>query len=916
MIKKTVYVIIATCFFMHHVQAVVVSGDAAGDTFSFEVGHAVFVQSENEGSRLWLASGETITSEDSKKYALSFVQQIGPEPLFNVATGQQLVPTATPMGNEGSATIYVVDGNQVRSTTESNPIFGAHFSFFGIFGVRPAFVVSTALNKLYLVHDLEHFENPVDNQVNKTELLLHNLGPGEETAALHVTSANIFVAHADGTFGDDMKTSKIAKFIPNAIEQDGKTVPFLQKIADKVVDKDVEALRGGTSPLDSIGSSVTFHTFAGTTYSGLHTTATDAMGINIATGAMIVTTTSEGLEFNKIVDDAALSSTKNTIISTIDSSSIRIKNIATLSTSTSLNYLIVARDSGMGPQSIYAAPLVSETGTNFGRLADATKITNKFYGTGGRFHQRVFDTPLTDPTQINIDDMTDFTEQITVGGAIPLAAGDIKQLYTVGDTVYIVIGDDYAAGTKPGTFCSQAIFAQDGHIISWTPWARVLGTDEPMNFSHTSPNTTSNFYISDAGNGFKKVVLTQWNTMHNLSTFLKTAFFEQSGTQGLFNFPASTPGFDSSMSLLIGTGFNQVSIGQTGHNPGEFRIKTIGTGDIVSFNDVNNNRAFVAAELAHVVDTDPDNSLHWLFVGGSSGVAVLTDDANGYTHMGNFADVQDFNAGQNWKQVGDFSFVKKLIWDTTYLYVLTTNALYRIALNADKFKNPATAGLDVETILISTDLSQSPGFLDLIIDNNFCILGTTNGIYSFNVSSGKATPTRITIPDGLPAVPQLFVASSQAEPQRNFKTKSNLYVLNNTFGSQQARLNRFVIQDSVVTPFNDALLSSVANPTGEATSLIRFNQYVSNYFTNGSWNFASNYFLGTTQPAGTISPGILQLAAYIKNGKSSSHIILPVQSSQVPINFLRDINNFLGIMRESTSGALIASGNFEARVNA
>ena len=112
MIKKTVYIIIATCFFIQQAQAIVVNGDpnaANGDTFSFEVGHAVLVRSENEGNRLWTASSEAITNEDSKKFALSYIQQVGPEPLFNLKTGEQIPSKAIPMANEGSATIFSFD---------------------------------------------------------------------------------------------------------------------------------------------------------------------------------------------------------------------------------------------------------------------------------------------------------------------------------------------------------------------------------------------------------------------------------------------------------------------------------------------------------------------------------------------------------------------------------------------------------------------------------------------------------------------------------------------------------------------------------------------------------------------------------------------------------------------------------------
>lgn len=923
MIKKAFYIAFTSCILASHIEATVVIGDpdaTPGTTFSFNVGFAKFIQNDTL-SRLWLASAQTITNDNAKLYALSYVQQLPAEPVTNPQTGTPFLPKASPMANSENAFLFYYDPatKLVETTNVPNPIYGAAFAFFDTFSSKPVFVIAGALNKLYYTYDIEHYPIQTKEKFNKTELMLYDLGEGQATAALLGATDGIYAAYSSGTFGTD--ASNIAKFVQASQSQpnQSKPQPYLQLLAAQPVSVSTSALTNNGADLANLGSSVTMHNFANATYAGVQATANNGAS-DTATGVMmintVVTDNVYSLTFSPIANSAVISTTFDTIVSAPSTETIRIKNIATMSTSTSLNYLIVARDNGTGPQSIYAAPLVSQPKDGYGQIADFTKITNIFGTNPPVFLQRGFDTVLTDPTQIQINGP--YAEQISVGaanGAVPLASGNIEDLYAIGDSVYVVIGSAYAAGTQPGTFRSQALFAQDGHIIGWSPWSRVLGSDNPMLYSSINEKSTSNFYVSDqtgAGTTFNTVVQTQWTFLQNLTTMLNYSFISKGGTQGSFNFGQTTPGFNNAISLFATTGFNNVTLGQTGYtSAGNFQVLNMTNDDVISFTNVNNNGALVALELAH------NGAQHWLFAGGATGLVTFTDDITGCTQIGNFTSIANFNAGQTWKQVGNFAYIKKLVWDETYLYVLTPTALYQIYLDPNKFTSTPTADLNPTTLMSSSDLSQNPYFLDLIIDNGFCILGTTKGMYSFNVDSQAVTNIKnVAIPNGLPAVSQLFVVSKSSIPQSNFKNLSNLYVLNNNFGTQQAHINRFSMSDGIILPFNDAILNNQNNINGIPTSFITFNQYTSNYFTDGSWNLASNYFLGVTQPNSVQSPTILQIYSMVKNGKSSSQTIMHFLSAYVPTQYLANVNNFLGIIRESTSGACIASGNFLARINA
>ncbi|MBI2353327.1 hypothetical protein HYV11_03760 [Candidatus Dependentiae bacterium] len=928
MIKKKWQKIIIYCVFAQQMQATLVTGDpdaTSGNTFSFNVGFAKYNYGE-AFSRLWLASGENISTDAAKPFALSYVMQIPAEELVNVATQQIIVPFALPMASPDPATIFSYNSatGKVDTSVIANPIYGAQFALFDTYNGKPVFVMNAALNMCYSVLDIEYQAVLSEGKSNKTELLSYNLGDGQEAKALLGTNDGVYIAYANGVFGT--ATSMIAKLVQSGITQKKSSNKsdkseanfyYLQNIAQAEVSTATPALCAGGSALAGLGSSINFGNFpaSGVSYVGVHATASAGLS-DRAVGAMIMATTLVNnayyaLSFLPIVDNNAVSGSFPTVVSAPSNGTVRIINAATMQTSTSLSYLVVARDAGVGPQAIYAVPILA-TGSDVGKIADATSVVTTFGKEPSSYSARNFTKVLTDADQIDIANPTDFTDQITVGaGAIPLASGDIKDLYVVGDSVYVVIGSSIAAGTQPGTFFSQALFAQDGHIIGWTPWARVMGSDEPMLFSFMGSQSTVNFYVAGDGTDFKQVVHTQWGVNQNLSLLFSPLYMAKGGTQGIFSFGASTPGFNNALSLLITTGYNKVTIGQTGYSPApsEFAVKKMTSSDVVTFDNVVNNTALVAAELA------TDGVDHWLFVGGASGLAVLTGDATGYTWTGNVTDVSGFNVGQTWKKVGDFSYVKKLSSDSEFLYVLTRDSFYKIDLKASNFTS--SASVVPISIFTAKDFFKKLYFLDFIIDQNFCIVGTTNGLYSCDILSGiPLSINQIKIPDGLSTVSQLLVFSESDNPQKSFKAKSNLLVLNNNFETQQARINRFVIDDGTITPFDDALFNNAEQLNGIPTSFIRFSQYYSNYFTNGSWNLASNYFLGVTQPSTVISAGMLQLFSGIKNGRSSSHILLPLLSAQVPTKFLAGNNLFLGVIRESTSGAFIASGSFVARINA
>lgn len=912
--KKFFQIVALSSLCATHLQAPLAKGDITSttDSFSFNIGFAAYDHGEanTSSARLWIASGQAITTLSAMPYGLSHIDKVASY------TVQGFQPVAMPDAGPENATIYSWDGTTASLSTASNPIWGAKFLFFDVAGAKPYFVVEMEPTKIYATQKLIHYPTPTETLKNITELLVHDFGAGDKIQAILPSGSSIYVAHSIGTFGADA-TSKIALLTRKT--QAG--IPYLSPVINQTGGTPIlistPALTAGTNDLDSLGSSVTMTLTNTGLYIGLDTKAKNSLGSQaVAITLTTQTTSGTDLAFNEIVPASVIAgATANTVVSTTAGNRIRITNIAGLSTSTRLQYLIVAQDTGNGPQSIYALPVVSNQVSNFGQVADFTSIKTTFNDKAKTFAHRHFDTVISDVTQI--DPAEAYAPQLKVGaGGLPLEAGNsIKKLYCVGDSVYTVIGDAYSATQSPGTWRSQALFSQRGNIIGWTPWTRVLGSDSEQLYSFVDSATIAGFYVSASSTPgqFRSIYQTTFTPNSKLSPLFSSTENTIGGTQGLFDFPQQTPGFNNLISLMIATGFNKITIAQTGKTNGTaFAINP--TVSILSWagSTMNNHRAIVAAEIAH------SGSNHWIFAGGSTGVSVLTGDATGYSWNGNLSGITELSAGgQTWKTVGDFSMVKKLVYDSGFIYILTSTNLYRIALDPNKFLAAPTTDLAIQKLASSTDFATNSYFLDIIIDGGFCIIGTTNGLFSFNATSNQLT--KITIPDGLPAVTQLIAFSTNLEPQRSFKALSNLHVLNSSFGTQQARLNRFVIQNSTVTPFDDFIRNQMEAPTqGRATSFLKFNNYISNYFTDGSWLLASSYYLGTNQPNDTIpTPLIQQIFSSASTGFSSSQtLLLPYFSSYLHLPFLSTGTNLLNLIRESTSGAIVATGDFQSHVNA
>lgn len=918
--KKNLAILLLLSNYTDIIHSKLVIGDpnaATDTTFSFTVGSIKYEdKTESSFARFWTATNDASIAnmpDDTKKYGLSFFNQVA----SYVSPSVQI--KAFPQVNDGDAIIFEQQNSTVVNSKEPNPMWGAAFSLFDVTMQKPIFVLQNQLNNLYSVYNMEHHEAP-STQESFTQLLRYNFGSGETVNALKGYINGIYAAYSQGAFGST--PSNIALLERSQMQDPNNTnltTPYLKLLASAPISVNTAALIGGQGKpsLFSLGGNIGIDIVASRIFFYTQAQAGSG-GIALPIAQILVSQDKNGsmsLLFNPIVPPNVI--TSDTVISATDCDSIRITAVKPMLTSTDLPYMIIARDTGTGPQTIYALPLMNK-GVYAGMIADFSSITTKFGTFKPTFVDRYFTNVLSDQNQIDPTN-TSIQNQITVGGSssLPISSGnDIKQVYAVGDSVYAVIGQEYSLnGDAPGTYRSQAIFAPEGYIIGWTPWARVLGSDKQMSYSFVDSKYLTGTYLAasapSATPNFNSIYQTTFTTNSNLASFLTAAQGGQGGIQGLFNFNQQTPGFNNAISMLISTAFGKVAIGQTGYlNGGIFEVMQ--NPNVIGFSTdkINNHTSLIAAEIAH-----DSNNNHYIFAGGVTGVSVLTQDTTGVSWNGDLSSVNNLESEQiTWKKVGDFSFVKKLIWDTEYIYILTSNNLYRIKLDPNKFILNPTTDLNIETVFKAKNIGASTYLLDAIIDNGYCLLGTTSGLY--RLSSGSVL--KIPLPGELPAVSQITAISQSNNPSHTFKKLSNIYVLNNTFGTQQAKIYRLAIQDETIAMLPDTLVATQVDLSkGLPSPFITFDNFISSYFTDGSWNTAQSYFLGPNQPENAAAtPSVIQIQAGVHSGQSSSQVIMPILTNQPSFPFLRLTGNLLNMIRETTSGALIVAGEFEAHTNA
>lgn len=653
------------------------------------------------------------------------------------------------------------------------------------------------------------------------------------------------------------------------------------------------------------------------------------------------------VELAAIAPTAAFDMVPNKIVGGIGPDiQISIQKVRTMLTSTGTYYLIVLGGNGSVQDTarhVYALPLVngSDDKSLNGTIASRDSVPMNVYGSNGTLFSgaRKRTEAATTPDQMPVN--TGFAVQV---GAGEVPFGDVSDVYVSRDAVFVTVLD--AAGNQqPGTFSSQALFDEQGNICAWTAWQRAGGHVNQVLGGTTDPGTGDIYSMIEVNGEVNTVTRSDWSAGASDGLAVLNAAFQEtlpqatSGVRGLFDFPVTTPGLHD-ISLLVGVGHVAVVLGQTGQvelgalvpvtgeqfrNQQKFQDGTISTtlpvaaGDptIVSISggDLALISPIIAAEIA------ASATQGWLVCGGCRGVSILSDDrGNGWdlaTGLGpNFAGL---NAGMSFKRVGNYRFVRKLICDEQFLYVLTDTKLDRINLNEGHIGRNVIAPVTLATTDHVPGIGSNGTFLDCIISGKFALIATSGGMVRIGnarditaiADEQDANWTVVPVPESDGCVYKLIPFSISGRAQDLARNQGGeLYALGAYRGKERAQVNRFVVHglnedddvnDSTILPLPDLFIKD------RLSYLVNFGDLRTVFATNGSVFFhARSHEHGVNARVDTLP--------IVQSPPQSGFRFQGPRSLVVNTGISGD--SFIGaILRDSASGSWIISGDFGLRIN-
>lgn len=664
--------------------------------------------------------------------------------------------------------------------------------------------------------------------------------------------------------------------------------------------------------------------------------------------------------FYPIVPFSALTDNNNQIVGSLtDNTQTAIATASALSTmytSSGLNYLIVVGGNNTEAttgNTVYALPLVN----NVPYISQFPPITAQetvsFEATQGTIaatdstityfnRTKGFTTPATTAAQMTT---TSDTAAIVGGGTVPVfASNGITNLIVSGDTVYVTVAQNYASAggqlQEPGVFASQAILNQNGQIIAWTPWRRVGGNDSQMLNAAVDP-VHGVFLLgtsSTGGTGIDTIATTSWsygsndgllggtsgNAAVGLVNTITTAFQTVGGIQSLQDYTPTQTGFAGSM--MIGTGYQKIVAALSGYQyPAVPDSLVPMKGDFATGALSDTNDTFPTP-----VDTDPATTTnkfftitgtaisslgaitcstiaytgtqYYMIVGGTGGVAILTDNnGDGYT---------TYPYGLQFRRLGHFTNVVRVVADTQNVYVLTSSALYRVALNAANIIAGTSDAVPVATINTLPTADKKGAMCDLIVTGQFALLATTRGLYRTAndtdirsiASLGGWLPVRV--PEGLGVATQ-FAWISPTGLMSGLQQGGTITLFESYIGQYQARLNRFYlsmpgggVSDTVLQPLNDQF------EQGKNSYFVDYGQFKNMYASDGT------IYL-TSAPITLVNQSLLSLLPpYTRSGE-----LFPSANSVGVMIALKQGAIVSSLSRSAAAGTWLVAGTFGLLVN-
>lgn len=758
----------------------------------------------------------------------------------------------------------------LNGTVSANPLFGAKVNFLSIQNNLPIVVkdgefrvlvygTATAAPILFASPNI----NDASGSVTSGIVGLAAVSSSYSIAPVKATGGGTFGASGSGValLKASLKSEKNQVKVLNASSSAGPlnvAAPLDNSSSSIKIGSDV------TISSDSLG--VHFNPFVGRFYISFRLTSGSAGARAVVVGRL---DSDETLVFEKLVPDSAISGNNQIVATASASAPIAITDVTSMKTTTKLDYLIVVGGNGAASSvqnNVYALPILnyanqdgapSNSSALQGTLAKYDSTPTNVYKNGVYFNTRGYTQPATNPSDL----LTSSSVQAVVGaGPVPIQSSNvITAIHTVLDTVYVSTDADYDVSNQPGMFFSQAMFDNEGRIKSWTPWQRVGGTDQKiLKFDVDTINGSLIYAYNDSS----MVSKTTWgdgsSTTGGLVDLLNELYpLENGGIQNMFDFSKFTSGF-SNFSMMIASGFNQVSLITSGNLQGgvfKFTRGNFATDSILNYSPligtVSSDCKVITMKgfdlgpiVAGCVANSSTLNSSWIFVGGVAGLAVLCDESgDGWSgDISNLSDLSGLNL--SFKKIGKFKFVKKILADNNFVYVLTNNSLVRISLVDSNF-----ATNTISSVVLATpgaiDIGSSGSFEDFVLGTPLIIMTSSAGLLrsgnGANVSTANSPSdlgwTIVPTPESNNVSFKIDSMSNTTDPNQ-FSSNGQIYSLNSYRGYDFANVNRYgitisggAVSDSTVQFIPDQFIEGIDS------SFINYNMFLDQFIDEGSFKY-------------------------------------------------------------------------------
>ena len=494
---------------------------------------------------------------------------------------------------------------------------------------------------------------------------------------------------------------------------------------------------------------------------------------------------------------------------------VSIHKIASMLTTTYLNYCIIqgARGNSKETQSyVYALPILNyrtHAGTvpvqfqsAHGTVADYHGKPLEVFSQNERAHifmGRHFVKKPDTPEQL----CTSQTNAACVGAG-QLAAGPIDDIFVKDDAVYAVVNNPVSSHSA-GIYYSQAIFDDAGRIAAWTAWKPKAIIDEKIE-NATVIQTGGAVQVATS----KSIKRSAWvkNTEDSLSDCVSKEFSQSlGGVHGLVDFSSLTPGIANGACLAI-LGSHKVMLARyKDHcNAITFTDSVLG--------------AIGPLSTAEIIFNDPCG---WLIVGGVHGLGLLCDNEGNGWHSAHLNDsFSHLSHDMHFKRIGNYQFVRKVIADEQYLYILTDTELDRIDVYASDF---ARGRLNATRLASMSEFAKFGIFKDVVISEKFALLATSDQLY--RVGNGKDIRldnalsmqwTRVEIPGAAGPVCSMLAISVNGRMQDVARASAGqIYIITGSAGKNVSRVHRFAVSKGVDGKITDTTLMPLRDFIAENT---------------------------------------------------------------------------------------------------